>query len=190
MTQSYDLGPEIITPHGVDRSLLAHCLQIADPDGWAIEFGVGKGASLKMIAQSHRVLGFGSTEGLPEAWRPNFPKGAFTHPTPTGIVGATVVPGWFEDTVPNYDWPDRIALVHIDCDLYSSTTTVLASIGPFIHAGTVVCFDEFHGFTDDLSGEMPGEQRAWREYLERDPLTWEPIGHGREQYALLVTGRA
>lgn len=190
MTQPYDLGPAITTPHGVDRSLLAHCLTLANKTGWAVEFGVGKGESLRMIAKTLRCVAFDSFEGLPVDWRPEFPKGSFAHPQPAPIPGVTIVPGWFVDTVPFYDWPQgAISLVHIDSDTYESAVTVLASIGPFLHDGTIVVFDEFHGFDDDHSGHIPGEQRAWTEYLQGDLLTYDTIGHGREQWAIRITGR-
>lgn len=190
----YDLGPDFSGgPEGPDRSLLAHCLNLLDTLGGdpvvAVEFGVGSGETTRMIAEYMPVIGFDSFAGLPEDWRPGFPAGKFSHfEPPTDIVGATIVPGWFEHTVTGYDWSGYdIALIHMDADLYSSTKTCLESIGDWIAPGCVVVFDEFHGFDDDLSGEVPGEQRAWREFAE-PWLEWEVIGHGREQWAIRITG--
>jgi hypothetical protein len=192
----YDLGPDFSGgPEGVDRSLLAHCLALAATSKWnpyltqpvAVEFGTGTGETTRMIAEVLPVISFDSFEGLPEDWRPNFPAGRFGDLTmPTDIPGATIVPGWFKDTVVGYDWPDSIALVHMDCDLYSSTKTALDSIGPYIEPGCIIVFDEFHGFSDDLMGEVPGEQQAWREFVGKSGLVWEVIGHGREQWALRI----
>lgn len=173
-------------PQGVDRSLLAHVLERVDHDGWAVEFGVGNGVTLRMIAETLPVIGFDSFKGLPEDWRPGFAKGALAFDAPTGVPNVTLVPGWFEDTVPNYDWPERLSLVHFDADLYSSTMTCLKAIGPYLKPGCFIVFDEFFGYSDDVSGEIPGEQRAWREYAEQSGIVWDVIGHGREQWALRV----
>lgn len=187
--QSYDLGPDL--GGHPDRGTLAHILREIydvtrhryDALGWAVEFGVGKGESLAMIANFLPVVGFDSFEGLPEDWRPEFPKGAFRHPQPSPIPGATIVPGWFEDTVVDYDWPDRLALVHFDADLYSSTDTALRSIEWYLHEGTFIVFDEWHGY----DGCEDHEQRAWCESVERTNVEWEVIGHGREQWAIRIT---
>lgn len=179
-----------------DRAVLAHCLELIgrDPlalstDGrlpWAVEFGVGGAHSLRMIAAVLPVIGFDSFEGLPEDWRPNHRKGHFNEAEPTNVVGATLVPGWFEDTVPDYDWPENIALVHFDADLYSSTITALDSIGPFIKPGCILVFDEFFGYDDDFHGTMPGEQQAFWEWCEQADVMFDVIGHGREQWAVRI----
>lgn len=190
-SQSYDLGPDFSDGmEGPDRSLLDHCLGLieADSRGWAVEFGTGTGATTRMIAKRLPVISFDSFQGLPEDWRPDFPAGRFAEQEmPRDIPGATIVPGWFMDTVPDYDWPDDLALVHFDADLYSSTLTCLSSIGPFIKPGCILVFDEFHGFTDDLMGDVPGEQQAWREYAEAVEFEWDVIGRGREQWAIQIT---
>jgi hypothetical protein len=192
MTTSYDLGEDFSSgPEGPDRSLLAYCLTILDIEQGdvAIEFGVGDGTSLRMIAEILPVIGFDSFAGLPEDWRPDFPKGAFSeHEPPRDVPGATVVVGWFDDTVVDYEWPDQIKLIHFDADLYSSTRTALDSIGQWIEPGCIIVFDEFHGYDDDLSsGELPGEQRAWRQFADMSNICWDVIGHGREQWAIQIT---
>lgn len=186
---SYDLGPDFSGGlEGPDRSLLAYCLTLVDDTGWAVEFGVGSGESLRMIAEVLPVIGFDSFAGLPENWRPGFEKGKFSeYEAPRDIPGATVVVGWFSDTVPNYDWPENITLIHMDADLYSSTKIALDSLEPFIKPGCFIVFDEFHGFNDDLEYSLPGEQQAWRDFAEREGIHWEVIGHGREQWAIQVT---
>lgn len=180
----FDLGTDYSGgPHGVDRSLLAHCLTIANPDGWALEFGVGSGETLKMIAERLPAIGFDSFQGLPETWRPGFPKGMFAVKKVPEVPGTTVVQGWFEDTVPGYDWPDHVSLVHIDCDLYSSTATVLTELANYLKPGVVMVFDEFFGYI----GCEDHEQRAWAEFVAKSGIAYEVIGHGREQWAVRVT---
>lgn len=188
---SYALGEDFSSgPDGPDRSLLAYCLTILDiePGDVAVEFGVGGGDSLRMIAEILPVIGFDSFSGLPEDWRPGFTKGKFSeYEPPRDVPGATVVVGWFEDTAVGYDWPEQIKLIHMDADLYSSTMTALDSIGEYIEPGCIIVFDEFHGYDDDLTGDIPGEQRAWREFAAMSNICWEVIGHGREQWAIQIT---
>lgn len=179
----YSLGPEFTDgPAGVDRSLLAHLLTL-EPQGWAVEFGVGTGGTLAMIAATMPVIGFDSFAGLPEPWRPGFPRGMFATKPVLDMPGTTVVPGLFADTVPGYDWPDDLGLVHLDADLYSSTATALDGIGPSLRAGTFVLFDEWYGY----DGCEKHEQRAWREFVSRSGITWDVVGHGREQWAVRIT---
>lgn len=182
MTLTLDLGPDLSGgPDGVDRSLLAHVLSLK-PKGWAVEFGVGSGSTLAMIAAVMPVIGFDSFAGLPETWRPGFPKGKFATKPILDMPGTTIMVGLFADTVPDYDWPDDLGLVHVDCDLGSSTATVLASIGGSLHAGTIVVFDEFFGY----DGCEDHEQRAWFEFVARSGITYDVIGHGREQWAVQI----
>ena len=44
--------------------------------------------------------------------------------------------------------PYHIGLLHIDCDLYSSTKTVFDHFREYIHPGTVIVFDELLNFID------------------------------------------
>lgn len=191
----YEMGPDLSGYHPIepDRGTLAYALSLVagNPDGWAVEFGVGGGTSIRMIAAVLPVIGFDSFKGLPTDWRPDFPAGFFgEYQMPTDIAGATIVPGWFTDTLPDYDWPERVDLIHFDADMYESTLLALECVGGSIGEGTLIVFDEFHGYGDDHSGEVPGEQRAWREYADQWGLIWDVLGHGREQWAIRVTGWA
>jgi hypothetical protein len=62
-------------------------------------------------------------------------------------------------------------------------------MGHLLVPGVIVVFDEFHGYDDDFKGTMPGEQQAWREFAYETGIEWTVIGRGREQWALLITGR-
>lgn len=171
----YSLGPPIKT--GEHYALLRHTLTLK-PQGIALEFGVGGGQSTRIIAEHMPVIGFDSWLGLPETWRPEFPAGAFAY-MPPEIENVELIDGWFEDTVPGCTFPS-VGLVHIDCDLYSSTKTALDYIP--LAAGCVVVFDEWHGY----DGCEDHEQRAWREYADRTGVTWTVIGHGHEAWAIQI----
>lgn len=148
-------------------------------DGVALEFGVATGHSGRIIGSRMSVVGFDSFEGLPEDWRPGFPAGKFAG-RPPDYPGHIVI-GLFADTLPRYVFP-LVAFVHVDCDLYSSTFTVLEHVGPHLRPGCVIVFDEFHGYP----GWEDHEARAWGEFVERTGIEWEPIGHGPEQLAVRI----
>lgn len=54
-------------------------LKQSDRDGLVLEFGVASGGTVNLLATHHKgpVHGFDVFTGLPETWRPGFPKGAF-----------------------------------------------------------------------------------------------------------------
>lgn len=172
-----------------DYATLRRVLHEFNPQGWAAEFGVYSGYSLDIIAARMPVIGFDSFEGLPEDWRDGFPKGMFAvldderlAPTLPYAPNALIVPGWFEDTVPEFPFP-RLGLVHIDCDLYSSTVTALDAVTEFIHDGTIVVFDEFHSYP----GAKDHEEKAFAEWLHRYGIDAEKIAEGAEEAAFRLS---
>jgi hypothetical protein len=69
----------------------------------------------------------------------------------------TPVEGYFEESLPRLG-PDGppcdIALAYIDCDLYSSTVSVLEFLEPRLKHGMIVAFDDYYCWTDcNVSGE-------------------------------------
>jgi Macrocin-O-methyltransferase (TylF) len=53
------------------------------------------------------------------------------------------VKGWFDDTLPSFQPPENDQLIiKIDCDLSSSTATVLQRIEPWLVPGSLLYFDE------------------------------------------------
>jgi hypothetical protein len=120
-----------------------------------LEFGVYRGETFREWCALNqnpdsRFFGFDSFEGLPEDWNPRRPKGAFD----TGgrlpeldDVRAEFVVGWFQHSlaafVRSYRPQDQL-VVHVDCDLYSSTLYCLSTLDSVIAPGTVIIFDEFY----------------------------------------------
>jgi hypothetical protein len=134
---------------------LAEAIALAPKDGLFVEFGVATGTTLRQLAQSRPCVGFDSFEGLPEAWN-GHEVGAFAQ-VPPHVPGAHLVisrygPDTFKTKVP-------CALLHVDCDLYSSTKIALAWFAENRVPGAIVVFDEFFGY----EGCEEHEQRAWRE---------------------------
>lgn len=150
--------------------VLDQALAAATAPGLVVECGVFHGRSLRQLALASgaECHGFDSFEGLPEAWL-DHPRGAYSTrgSRPAMPDNVTLWPGWFEDTLPGFARErsdQRIALLHIDCDLYSSTVCVLEALHPLIDADTVLVFDDLCG----LPGWQQHEYRALREWCDRE----------------------
>ncbi|KAJ8599511.1 hypothetical protein CTAYLR_009452 [Chrysophaeum taylorii] len=132
---------------GGTRSSLAIAAASAG-DGLVLEFGVYYGRSLRMLRDlmPHAELhGFDSFQGLPERGTVGNPGSYSTGgEVPDDVPGARMHVGWFDRTLPPFLEAHRgpISLVHLDCDLYSSTATVLSAIGPPLDRAPSV-FDDF-----------------------------------------------
>lgn len=169
-----------------DYSVLRDVLNL-NPRDWAIEFGVYTGYSLSVIAHEMPVIGLDSFEGLPEDWRPGFPKGKFDwqdKPLPH-TAGAMLLPGPFNLTLRNLNEKGlmpRLGLVHIDCDLYSSTVTALEGVLGHIGPGTYVVFDEYHGY----EGWEQHEAKAWTEFCARNKVLASTVFEGDQERAFVV----
>lgn len=131
-----------------------------------------------------RFWGFDSFEGLPDVSGVDstgpFKKGDYACDLPSvesrlkaaGVDMAKVdlVPGWFENSLtPAFkeSLGDRkAAVIHIDCDLYESTKSVLAFAHNIITDGTVIIFDDWFQFRGHPN---KGERRAFTEWLAANP---------------------
>jgi predicted O-methyltransferase YrrM len=130
---------------GDHKQFLAYAASLA-PDGLVCEFGVFKGSSLRVLAdlfKDRTVYGFDSFDGLPEHWREGYGEGKFATAPPKVPKNAELVRGLFVDTVRDFVRGKTVAFAHIDCDLFSSTQTVLKAIRPALVAGSVLVFDQF-----------------------------------------------
>lgn len=166
--------------------LMVHALEQAaetfSADDWYLEFGVFHGRSLNILAQSETGKGlhwhgFDSFEGLPEDWSGNESRGSYSTAgqQPDMPDNVTLHPGWFEDTLPEFiqSNPDgKAAFLHIDCDLYSSTQTVLEGLREHCQPGTVLQFDELIGYP----GYREHEWKAWEAFLAEWPAGYRLIG--------------
>jgi hypothetical protein len=157
---------------------LHHALQLDMPSGIAIEVGVWNGSTINKIAKSRhfndkRVYGFDSFEGLPETWDRNdspYAKGHFNlqGQLPSVPENVELVKGWFCDTLPVFaasHQEDKIALLHIDCDLYSSTVDTFKNLKQMFQDNMIIVFDELINY--------PGYERheilAFYEFLQTNP---------------------
>lgn len=60
----------------------------------------------------------------------------------------------------------KVGMVHIDVDLYSSTTLVLEFLKPLMVEGTVILFDDWYCFPP---GSLKGEKGALHEFCIKHP---------------------
>jgi len=161
-------------------------------DGNILEFGVYKGESINYFAQklSHKnIYGFDSFMGLPEFWRDGFNKEFFSLEGEMPVVGQNVklIKGLFEDTIDAFliDYNiDKISLIHIDCDLYSSTKTVLDHIKDKIVSGTIIIFDEYFNYSNWQMHEF----KAFQEFIKDNNLNYKYLFYNEtdEQVAVQI----
>jgi tetratricopeptide (TPR) repeat protein len=143
-------------------------------DGLILEFGVRHGTSIRQLAllTSKPIYGFDSFEGLPEDWHQESKEVYSTRgKIPKVPAHVTLIPGWFEETLPLFleKHGEEIALINIDCDIYSSTKTVLDFLSPRIKKGTIIIFDEYIG---NLHWEED-EHKAFMESINRYQWKYE-----------------
>jgi hypothetical protein len=140
--------------------------------GLYLEFGVATGGTLRIIASTtpEKVYGFDCFSGLPEEWRPGFPKGSFSATLPSVPHNVELVVGLFEDTLPEFMKAHQrpISLLHIDCDLYSSTKCIFDCAGDRIIAGTIIVFDEYINYP----GWCAHEYRAFQEFVRQHDVKY------------------
>lgn len=128
--------------------LLAFALEAATLPGLVLEFGVRHGLSIRYIAAGagQMVHGFDSFAGLPSSWGSE-PEGVYSTggALPAVPDNVTLHKGLFEDTLGPFlgNHPGAIRFCNIDCDIYSSTVTVLDALAPRIRPGSVLVFDEY-----------------------------------------------
>ena len=163
---------------------------IADPTLAWCEFGVGEGESLDWWSlhkpREAPLLGFDWFEGIPEAWHTHAAgqwKSAEYVPNRPDL---TIVRGLFEKTLSDPAVLSRlgrqIGLLHVDCDLYSSTKTILTSLSSRLLPGTVIIFDELYGYPAWHDHEI----RAFRNHAESARWNFEYIGRADYQVAVRI----
>jgi hypothetical protein len=169
--------PPLAAHAGHPTNVLLQAIALAPATGLTLECGVYFGRSLQIIAarSESTVHGFDSFQGLPEAW--NAHEGAGSLSTagriPEVADNVRLHRGWFEDTLPGFfaaqDQPIR--LLHVDCDLYSSTMTVLDTAAPHLIPGSIVAFDDLLGYP----GFEAHELRVLEEFTARTGMRWEIV---------------
>jgi hypothetical protein len=156
--------------------------EIAEKQVLYLEFGVAQGGSIRQWSQllhnpRSSLHGFDSFLGLPHDWTlEGHERGYFsTSGQPPKIDDPRVqfFVGWFEETLPDYTWPDHeVLIVLMDADLYSSTSTALEYVKPRLLPGSYLYFDQFHHRCDEL--------RAFMELLDESSFRFELVAASRD----------
>jgi len=158
-------------------------------DGLYLEFGVFRGQTINYIAKKSpdkQLHGFDSFKGLPEAWASN-PEGTFTThgKLPKVPNNVQLWAGYFEDSLP--PWCEKhnetAAFVHIDCDLRSSTQTVMDALGTRIKPGTVILFDDYFNFP----GWEEDGHAVFTDFLKQHNLGVKYVGYSFKELAVIIT---
>ena len=157
-------------------------MQYVEKDfSWA-EFGTYSGETARMflrfLPKDNNLYLFDSFKGLPEEWADSkreevSPIGTFAfqnHQTFTCRDSrAKLQIGWFDKSIPLFikNYKERgLSFIHIDCDLYSSTKTVLNGIKKLILPETVIIFDELGG----VLRHQEHEYKAYEEFVIENNL--------------------
>jgi O-methyltransferase len=174
---------------------LADYLVGAQLPGGYFEFGVSQGVTFSYAMRIMQGLfphmefvALDSFEGLPapsgqdavQGYTSGFQAGEFACTRETFLSNVAsaggdinrvkIVEGWFDQSLAKGDRRTaelgKVAAAWIDCDLYESTIPVLDFLTDRLSVGTVLLFDDWRCFRN-----LPdrGEQRACREWLERNP---------------------
>jgi hypothetical protein len=119
-----------------------------------LEFGVFEGASMRSWValnqnRESRFFGFDSFEGLPEDWHSGKKKGSFSTCGKQPVIADTrvsFVAGWFQNSLREFlasYRPQSQLVIHVDCDVYSSTLYCLTMLDSLMAQGTVIVLDDF-----------------------------------------------
>lgn len=130
-----------------------------------------------------RCFAFDSFSGLPEGPGPrhaDYTPGAYACTQSkftrnivklgVDLKDVVVVPGFYDKTLNRHTKEQhelrRAAIVMIDCDLFESTVPVLEFVTDLVDQGTILIFHDWFRFS---GSPKCGEQRACREWLDRNP---------------------
>ena len=174
-------------------------------DGDIVECGVsiGHGALLFLLMSEYlgverTYYGFDSFTGFPDPVEkdgvtPIRGRGFWASPSDTVLrvlrdgripddkirERVRLIKGLFDETLPKYE--GKIALLHLDCDLYESYKTSLTNLYRKVVLGGIIMFDEYDDprwpgakkaidefFADKPEKPMPHHKCAWKYYVEKE----------------------
>jgi O-methyltransferase len=155
-----------------------------------LEFGVWKGDSIANWAKMNthvdsRFYGFDTFTGLPEDWNQSNLRGTFDLDGNVPAIDdsrVTLIPGLFQESLysflSSFESTNPI-VIHVDCDLYSSTLFVLTALDRVLRPGTIIIFDEFF----DLQHEFA----AFLDYTQSFYRQWRGLAHTRDYIQVAIT---
>lgn len=147
----------------------------APPGGVWAEFGARKGKTAHKLSHfkpdATPFYLFDSWEGLPEDWDLGdghvFQKEDMACPQPTlRFKNGRLVKGWFKDTlgpwVESLGTDTPLTMLHMDCDLYSSSLEVLQACDNLLVNGSIVICDDLFAYPNWRDGQ-------WKAVNDWDP---------------------
>ena len=152
--------------------------------GCFCEFGVYKGETLRFIGDiagaDRAVHGFDSFEGLPAGWSGHdMEKGTFDvgGRLPKVRSNTRLHKGLFNDTIPPFkaSTTEPIAFMHVDCDIYTSTATILSLLGDRIQPGTIIVFDEYFNYPSWRDHEF----KAFQEFIVERQIRFSYLAYAK-----------
>jgi len=203
MERAAETSADFIEPLLSSTLLIRRADQIRDfairralPQGLVMEFGVYRGSSINQFAEilserhdARKVFGFDAFEGLSEDWfgksiarQSNFNRHGRA---PKVRANVELIIGWLDDTLKPFldSHPGPIALLHVDTDTYTPCKLALTLCRERFVDGTIVIFDEHHGYPNWKNGEF----KALNEVLE--PGEYSYLAFSTQQ-AVIRIGRA
>jgi len=179
-------------------------------NGYYFEFGCHKARTMRLAWDTFHSLydwtyvAFDSFEGLPEMdpsdsmpiWKKgdlktseeDFIKTVVKHGMPRKKL--KIVKGFYSESLTpqlrDELLPKKAAVIYIDCDLYSSTSSALNFAKDFLQRGTVIVFDDWFCFYGD---PQKGERLAFHEFCRRNPeMVFEEYIQTNEAKAFIYLG--
>jgi hypothetical protein len=156
--------------------------EVAERQVLYLEFGVAHGSSIRRWSEllhnpRSALHGFDSFLGLPHDWSlEGHERGYFSTGGRPPVIDDPRVQffvGWFEETLPDYRWPDHEVLVVVmDADLYSSTSIALQHVKHRLVPGSYLYFDQFHHRCDEL--------RAFAELLDEKLFSFQLLAASQD----------
>jgi hypothetical protein len=194
--EDWRYGQQALSNQAIAHSLLFAVQYVTHSgvEGDIAEFGCMTGRTAQVIAASLQMVGaskhlhlFDSFEGLPcvtavtDMENIHVQSGAWGAGSCLGISpgelrkrcsrflpdsNIAIYAGWFSKTLAHFTPPRRLAMVHIDCDLYQSTIEVLDHLfgHQMISEGAVILFDDWNC---NRASQLHGERLAWKEIAAR-----------------------
>lgn len=172
------------------KDLMEYVAKRIMPEGVVAEFGVNEGGSINHLAKilkGRTIDGFDSFQGLPENWSGNQMEAGYFNrggKLPKVASNVRLHKGWFHESLPKFiaENPLPMALLHIDCDIYSSTATIFEHLQHRIVPGTAILFDEFFNYP---AWEMH-EYKAFAEFIARTGMKYDYVGYSFKQVAVVM----
>jgi hypothetical protein len=171
-----------------DADVLRFSSDHVEIEGAILEMGTGAAKTTNFLAAlnpKQTVHTFDSYKGLPEDWDKGvgsriINKGSFclrdpnSNYLPPVLNNVIIHVGDFEDVLPKFKKQKLknnhpIALLNIDCDIYSSTKIVFDILGDNIVPGTIIHLDELYNYPNYKQGEW----KALQEFVQRKGYTLE-----------------